>query len=406
MERDKIFLTEKDLLLVPENEKVWYFCQPPCPDYIAVTVESSTGYVNAMVGTLSITSYSPLEVLFHIWNIPQGVQEVRHTYNNLKDGGEVVIAIPSRELFDKMYVASMGAPRGINELEVAELTELPSRLIAPPGVAECPVNLECKITYIKDIPRATYAVAVGTVIGATIDTRLLRQDVATTTTYYPILHRWDSRLLSGQLLPKEQTAPNVPTAPDTDRSIFLDEAELHASNNAKALSMCIPASPLYFVVTQAPGKGEVDILSTASVKTTDHIPNVIIPLHIGPNASREERATYENIRNTQEVVLCLPGRNLINAVSSNAHVPSAALTALRSKLVQVSGFAECPVNLECRVVHWRLKGTTYWRSHALSGRAWMPTSLRFHGTKYPTRTLCTKYWMSTFDADMELSAKK
>lgn len=93
--------------------------------------------------------------------------------------GEFVANLVSRELAEKMNRTAVDAPRGISEFGYAGLTMAPSRLVAPPRVAEAPAALECKVTDILR-PRAldgseTGAVVVaGEVVGVHIDDAYLK----------------------------------------------------------------------------------------------------------------------------------------------------------------------------------------------------------------------------------------
>ena len=78
-----------------------------------------------------------------------------------------------------MYCSAIDAPRGVNEFEYAGLTPAPSRLVAPPRVAEAPAALECKVTEILrpkglDGNEAGVFVVAGEVVGIHIDDAYLK----------------------------------------------------------------------------------------------------------------------------------------------------------------------------------------------------------------------------------------
>jgi len=87
---------------------------------------------------------------------------------------EFVANVVGRELAEKMNRTSVNAPRGTSEFGYAGLTAAPSRLVAPPRVAEAPAALECKVTEIfrpkgLDGADAGVFVVVGEVVGVHID---------------------------------------------------------------------------------------------------------------------------------------------------------------------------------------------------------------------------------------------
>lgn len=354
MSKNKKYLNERELYVDPENERFWYSCLPPVPAYIAVTREGATGYANAMGGTLGVLDRDPFRVLFHVWNTSQGVQEPRHTYFNLKENAECVIAIPGWELWEKLWIASIGAPRGIDELELARLRELPSRIIGPPGVAECPVNLECRITYLRDIPESTYAVVIADVVGVTV--RDLRDaGVASNIADYPIQYRWDMRRLAPEVMP----ADPLPAQPgNPGKTVFFDAKTLQRPENGWALSAADMPMPVFFMMS-ADKAGAITLTATSRVKTTDHFPNVIACLRTGTTGSAEEGRVFEDIVARGEMALAMPGKQYAKkalALLTRPPLPFAdsGFTALPPCGIGVHGVEECPVNLECRVTYSEL----------------------------------------------------
>ena len=92
--------------------------------------------------------------------------------------GEFVANLVGRDLAEKMNRTAVDAPRGVSEFGYAGLTEAPSRLVAPPRVAEAPAALECKVTEVLR-PKALDGsdsgsfVVVGEVVGVHIDDAFL-----------------------------------------------------------------------------------------------------------------------------------------------------------------------------------------------------------------------------------------
>jgi flavin reductase (DIM6/NTAB) family NADH-FMN oxidoreductase RutF len=75
----------------------------------------------------------------------------KHTYENAKEHPECVINIVNFEMVEQMSLASTEYPQGINEFVKSGLTPLASDLVAPPRVAESPVQLECKILQVMEL---------------------------------------------------------------------------------------------------------------------------------------------------------------------------------------------------------------------------------------------------------------
>ena len=73
------------------------------------------------------------------------VSSANHSFIALKATGECVIAIPARKLAPKVVRVGNSSGRDIDKFEVAGLTPTPAERVAPPLVAECFANLECKV---------------------------------------------------------------------------------------------------------------------------------------------------------------------------------------------------------------------------------------------------------------------
>jgi len=72
----------------------------------------------------------------------------KDTLHNIKVNKECVISAVSHSIMRQMTVSSVQHPAGKSEFDLVGLTPSPSETVAVPGVAESPVNMECKV---KDI---------------------------------------------------------------------------------------------------------------------------------------------------------------------------------------------------------------------------------------------------------------
>ncbi|WP_421940726.1 flavin reductase family protein [Pedobacter sp.] len=69
----------------------------------------------------------------------------KHTLENVKEVKECVINIVNYDMVQQMSLASTEYAKGVNEFEKAGFTMLKSDLVAPPRVAEAPVQFECVV---------------------------------------------------------------------------------------------------------------------------------------------------------------------------------------------------------------------------------------------------------------------
>ncbi len=72
------------------------------------------------------------------------VSSANHSFTALKQSGECVIAIPSHELASTVVEVGNSTGREIDKFKAFGLTPMPAERVAPPLIAECFANLECR----------------------------------------------------------------------------------------------------------------------------------------------------------------------------------------------------------------------------------------------------------------------
>lgn len=97
----------------------------------------------------------------------------KDTLSNVRDVPEFVVNVASSELRDAINQTSKVYPRDVNEFDEAGLTQVESRLIRPPRVAEARAALECRVHQIVELPGPDNGpsrhLVVGEVVGIYID---------------------------------------------------------------------------------------------------------------------------------------------------------------------------------------------------------------------------------------------
>ena len=76
---------------------------------------------------------------------------VKHTYNNAKATGEVVINVVNYNIVQQASLSSTEYAEGVNEFDKAGLTMLASEVVKPFRVAESPVQFECIIKEVVEL---------------------------------------------------------------------------------------------------------------------------------------------------------------------------------------------------------------------------------------------------------------
>lgn len=87
----------------------------------------------------------------------------KDTLANARETGEFTLNIVTAEVADAMNATAASVPAGTDEFALAGLTAEPSVLVAPPLVAECKANIECRVTNIVEVghPDSGHAVVFG-----------------------------------------------------------------------------------------------------------------------------------------------------------------------------------------------------------------------------------------------------
>lgn len=99
------------------------------------------------------------------------VRKERYSHEALTQTKEFVINLVTKDLCYATDYCGVKSGRDTDKFEQMHLTPLPSKYIQAPGIAESPVNIECKVTNI--IPLGSHDLFIAEVVGVTVDESLL-----------------------------------------------------------------------------------------------------------------------------------------------------------------------------------------------------------------------------------------
>lgn len=95
------------------------------------------------------------------------VRKERYSYDILKETGEFVVNLVTKDLVFAADYCGVKSGRDIDKFREMKLTPFDSRYIKAPGIKESPVNLECRV---KDvIPLGTHDMFLAEILGVTVD---------------------------------------------------------------------------------------------------------------------------------------------------------------------------------------------------------------------------------------------
>ncbi len=99
------------------------------------------------------------------------VRPKRYSYQALKDNGEFVINLVSEDLTRAADTCGVRTGAKADKFKLCGLTVQESQHIRTPGIAESPVNIECKVRQI--IPLGVHDLFIAEVVGVSVDDRYL-----------------------------------------------------------------------------------------------------------------------------------------------------------------------------------------------------------------------------------------
>ncbi len=140
--------------------------------YIVTTVDK-LGRVNAgSFSNLTSVSTDPERLVLAVYKAWDTIRNIRATR-------EFVVNVPSKNLLREVWIcgdkyAGNPIPPGIDELKIAGLTEISSKKVRPPRVAECPMHLECKVVWIKNV--GDHYLILGDIVSASYTHGVFDQD--------------------------------------------------------------------------------------------------------------------------------------------------------------------------------------------------------------------------------------
>jgi flavin reductase (DIM6/NTAB) family NADH-FMN oxidoreductase RutF len=95
------------------------------------------------------------------------IRPERHSYDIIKETGEFVVNLVNKDLVYATDYCGVKSGRDVDKFKELHLTPQVSQHISAPGIAESPVNLECKVKEI--IPLGSHHMFIAQVLGVTVD---------------------------------------------------------------------------------------------------------------------------------------------------------------------------------------------------------------------------------------------
>ncbi len=102
------------------------------------------------------------------------VRPERYSYDIIKETGEFVINLVTKELVYATDYCGVRSGREVDKFKEMHLTEQESSCVSVPGIAESPVNIECKVTEVKEL--GSHHMFLAEVVSVSVDDAYMNAD--------------------------------------------------------------------------------------------------------------------------------------------------------------------------------------------------------------------------------------
>lgn len=99
------------------------------------------------------------------------VRKERHSYEMLVNSKEFVVNLVTKDLVYACDWCGVRSGKDYDKFKEMKLTKLDSKIVGAKGIAESPVNLECKVVYTKDL--GTHTIFMAEIVSVTVDDKYM-----------------------------------------------------------------------------------------------------------------------------------------------------------------------------------------------------------------------------------------
>ena len=136
----------------------------------------------ALVSSISPEGRANIITLGEVFNVSLGkppivglaIRKATYTHGLIAKSGEFVINFPTAGMARATEICGSTTGRDTDKFAVAGLTAVPAELVRPPLIAECPVNLECRLRSVQEV--GDHDLFLGEVLRAHVDEDLLDEE--------------------------------------------------------------------------------------------------------------------------------------------------------------------------------------------------------------------------------------
>jgi flavin reductase (DIM6/NTAB) family NADH-FMN oxidoreductase RutF len=99
------------------------------------------------------------------------IRKSRYSHTLISQTREYVVNLPTQAISDQVWYCGRTSGRDVDKFHVTGLTPVPASVVRPPLIAECPVNIECRVIGIQEI--GDHDLFLGQAVAQHVDADLL-----------------------------------------------------------------------------------------------------------------------------------------------------------------------------------------------------------------------------------------
>jgi len=134
----------------------------PCVLVVGGTIELADALTVAWINVIASTPPT----------VAMGLRRTRRTLELIRENGDFTVNVPDTRMVAAVDYCGISSGRSTDKFVDAGLTLEPSTLVTAPMIAECPYNLECRVTNEAEV--GEYVVVFGEIVETHADERILR----------------------------------------------------------------------------------------------------------------------------------------------------------------------------------------------------------------------------------------
>lgn len=101
------------------------------------------------------------------------IRPERFSYNMIKHTGSFVVNLPTKNLAYAVDFCGVKSGKDVDKFRHLKLTPEKSNLVSAPGIAECPVNIECRVKEV--IPLGSHDMFISEILCVDVDEKYIDQ---------------------------------------------------------------------------------------------------------------------------------------------------------------------------------------------------------------------------------------